>query len=251
MFCKTVIPLTAAFLLSAVFAQAQMTVQVGPRVGLNVATAPFKGKRQTYDTKFQSGVEAGVAVALGFGHLTVQPALVYSQKGFQIDDSYQVPYSQGNFTTSLKETYRLSYLAMPINLVYSFGQGNQSNEGFQLFAGPYVAALMGGKYKYDNEDAIRDGSYISIATNKAQGKVATGKYYSTSRTDENFYSRGFDCGFQAGLGYRTGDAQLQLGYSVGLANLGADFGTSSSSSPGPTYSNRVIQTSLSYFFGDN
>ncbi|OWP64421.1 hypothetical protein CDA63_03320 [Hymenobacter amundsenii] len=251
MFCKTAIPLTAATLLSATLAQAQMTVQVGPRVGLNVATAPFKDRRQTYDTKFQSGVEAGVEVALGFGHLSVQPALVYSQKGFQIEDSYQIYYGRETITTSLKESYRLSYLAVPINLVYSFGQGSQSNEGLQLFAGPYVSALMGGKYKYDNEDAIRDGSYVSIATNKAQGKVATGKYYSTSRTDEKFYSRGFDCGFQVGLGYRVGDAQFQLGYSRGLANLGADFGTSNSSSPGPIYSNRVIQASFSYFFGDN
>ena len=251
MFCKPVIPLTAAFVLSAAFAQAQMTVQVGPRVGLNVTTGLFKYKDRTYDTKFQGGIEAGVEVALGFGHLTVQPALVYSQKGFQIEDSYQILYGIGTFTTSLKEEYRLNYLTVPINVVYSFGQGNQHNEGLQLSAGPYVGALMGGRYKYDREEAIRDGSYVSISTNKAQGKVATGKYYSTSRTDENFYSRGFDCGFQAGLGYRAGDAQFQLGYSVGLSNLGANYGTSRNSYPGPTYSNRVIQASLCYFFGES
>jgi hypothetical protein len=126
--------------------------------------------------------------------------------------------------------------------------------GFQVAAGPYAGFLLGGKrellYQFPSGSEQR----------QAGGAVATDVHTvelgpsSLRQPDYNFYSRRFDLGVQAGLGYRLGGALLQVSYCLGLRNLGPTErytigGTPYSRDDTPYYRNRSFQASLSYLFG--
>ena len=237
-----------SLLFSAVVAHAQTTFNVGPRLGLNVSNVTFQDEARTYNTTARAGLEAGVVANVGFGHFAVQPALLYSQKGFAINDTYtEVDNRSGGgiATTTLDEHYRLSYFTIPLNLMYTQHPGGQ---GAQVFAGPYLGFLLGGTYRYDD-------TYTSTAAgttpsyDKGAGSVGIGNYYTTNRTDTKFYSRAFDFGLQFGLGYRLGHALLQAGYSLG-ADYQVNYGSAGTvTGSGPTYQSRVFQVSAAYLFG--
>lgn len=245
----------AAFLFPAASVQAQATFSIGPRLGLNVANVPFKDQKRTYNTNARAGVEAGVVANLGFGHFAVQPAFLFSQKGFTVEDTYTTTDNTNGLetrTTTLSEQYRLNYFTLPLNLVYA---QHEDGQGIQVFAGPYFGKLLGGTYRYDDKYVIAASGSNSTSTEKGEGDIGTGDYYTTNRTDTKFYSRSTDAGLQFGLGYRAGGALFQAGYSVGLRNLGADFKVNYGGSfgtkiiSGPTYNSRVLQASFTYLFG--
>ena len=245
--------LTAGLLLLVATAQAQVTFSVGPRVGLNLANVPFKDQYRTYRTTARAGLEAGLVANVGFGHFAVQPAVLYSQKGFAVADTYttQASGNGGSVTTTLNEQYRLNYFTVPLNFVYA---QRPDGQGVQVFAGPYAGLLLGGQYSYDDHHVVNDGSTSQTYYDKDAGDVGTGDYYTTNRTDTKFYSRSFDYGLQTGLGYRAGGVLVQAGYSLGLRNLGADFKTNYGAfgtkiDPGPSYKNRAVQVSAGYSFG--
>ena len=245
--------LLATLLLPALAAHAQTKVCVGPRLGLNLSSAPFKDTNRSYATTARAGLEVGLVGSVDFGHFAVQPSFLYSQKGFNISDSYTttVNATQSTTVTTLDEQYRLNYFTVPLNLIYSQGSNGQ---GFQGFAGPYVGWLLGGTYRHDDRDVTTTaGGTPRSSTTREEGDVGTGNYYTTNLADNKFYSRSFDAGLQFGLGYRRGGVLFQAGYSLGLRNLGADykinygqFGTKTAA--GPTYQSRVLQFSLTYLF---
>lgn len=244
--------LTAGVLLAASGVRAQVRFSVGPRVGLNLATVPFKDRDRTYHTNARAGVEAGLLADIGFGHFALQPALLYSQKGFTVDDTYTTSNDFGNtIITALHEKYRLNYFTIPLNFAYA---QRSNGQGVQLFAGPYLGFLLGGTYSYDDRKVVTAGGTATTYSDKADGDVGTGDYYTTNRTDTKFYSRRLDAGLQFGLGYRVGGALFQAGYSLGLRNLGADFKTNygqfgTQIASGPFYTNHTVQASFTYLFG--
>jgi hypothetical protein len=244
--------LAAGGLVLAAPAHAQARFSIGPRVGLNVSTAPYENKAQnrSYDTAYRTGVEAGVQAAAAFGQWAVQPALVYSQKGFNINDTNTTSSGGQTLTQVDKSTYRLNYLSLPINLVYSLQAGGL---GLQVFAGPYASLLLGGEQQYSVSHSYRTGSSAGGGYDSYTTPIKPGDYYNSITLDYTYYSRRLDAGLQAGLGYRLGPAQLQVGYSMGLRNLGASYrfyrGATTQVEPGPTYRNRAFQASLSYLFG--
>ena len=248
--------LTSGLLLLGAAAQAQATFGMGLRLGLNAANAPFKDEQRTYSTDSRLGAEAGFAFDISFGHFALQPALLYSQKGFAINDTYTRNYTDGGYsettTTTLNEQYRLNYVTIPLNFAYAL---HADGQGLQLFAGPYLGLLLGGNYKYnDREQSTSNNVVMRSSTDEGSGDIVSGDYYSTSPSNTKFYSRSKDAGVQFGLGYRKGGALLQAGYSLGLRNMGADYQINYSSSstktvPGPSYYNRAFQISLAYLFG--
>lgn len=245
--------LAGGLLLLTSAARAQVTFALGPRLGLNVSSAPFKDEEHSYTTTNRLGAEAGLVANIGFGHFALQPALLYSQKGFTINDTFTSTYTSSTYTettrTTLDEQYRLNYVTIPLNFAYAL---HADGQGLQLFAGPYFGALLGGNYKYnDSEESKSQNVVVRSSTDTSRGAVVGGDYYATSPSDTKFYSRSKDAGLQFGLGYRTSSLLFQAGYSMGLRNLGADYQRNSPTrtEPGPSYYNRAFQISLSYLAG--
>ena len=85
------------------------------------------------------------------------------------------------------------------------------------------------------------------------GPAAGGDYYASSGTsDPTFYSRRFDAGLQGGSNNCRGRALLQIGYRLGLRNLGAAYrygsGPTAQVAPSPSYRNRAFQATHTYLF---
>lgn len=138
----------AFLLLTTVPALAQHSFQVGPRVGATLATVRYSGRdafgqSATDAPTYRVGFEAGVVGAWQRGHFAVQPALLFQRKGFTSD--YEALYaSTSSPSASVSRKVSLNYLTLPVNLVYA---QRVNGQGFQLFAGPYLSALVGGHYQ--------------------------------------------------------------------------------------------------------
>jgi hypothetical protein len=234
--------LLASLLLGSSFcactAQAQVTFTVGPKVGYNLSTTHFTRDNQ-FKTSYRSGIEAGVVASLRVGHFALQPAALYSQKGYRLD--FAIPGDRLTSPLYYSGNTRLDYLAFPINIVYS---QHAQGQGWQVFAGPYLGVLLGGRY---TSSTAVDVTYA--------GAVTTGKVASESGFDANnsttTYSKKIDAGLQAGLGYLYRDFLLQATYSLGLRNIhyrdfAANVGYGDLDIP---YRNCSFQASLTYLFG--
>ena len=253
----TALLLTTGLAGAATTAQAQASFEFGPRLGLNLSTVSNSGTPSGFNqgTKSIVGVQVGGTLSLGLTEkLAFQPSLLYSQKGMESTatetDRSETPYIT---TVTASVTTKFNYLELPLNFVYTVGGA----EGFQLFAGPYVAAGLGGSGSYkvnlssDNPNlAPFAGSYPGSVTveygDKQNDNSTLGGGTSTSPTI-TVTARRFDFGLNAGLGYRVGPFQAQLGYGLGLANFvpndpdGVDTGSKSY--------HRVFQLSANYFLG--
>ncbi|TGE26969.1 outer membrane beta-barrel protein [Hymenobacter metallicola] len=223
--------LLAAALVVAGATTAQAQVTFGPRVGLNVADIaqdPGDGDEKA-DTKMLFGPQVGLTLNAQFGNLSIQPSLLFSQKGFQTKEEETFSGTTFKSETSL----RLSYAEIPVNLVYTTGE----TEGFQIFAGPYIGIGIGGKYKYE---------YSGGGINESgDDKI---KFANKYGDDDTEYVRTLDLGLNAGVGYKAGPVQAQLGYGLGFSNLIPN--SEDDKEPESKVKNRVFQLSLSYFFGE-
>lgn len=237
--------LTGTLLLAATIVHAQSSFRIGPKVGLNQSSGGFEYPGNTYlkvTNSSRSGAEVGVVAQVGLGtHWSVQPAIAYSQKGFSFEeDAYDAPY---DYTYHGEYNFRFNYLVVPINLLYSTQEGGQ---GLQVFAGPYIGYLLGGKYK-----SSQSGRYGSGASRggSSEGDVEAGDTYKNGPQDP-YVSQGLDVGLQGGLGYGfAGGFQVQVGYSQGLRELGANYEPGRTTSKPPTYRSHAFQFSVAYLFG--
>jgi len=242
--------LLVASLLLASTAQAQVTFGIGPQVGLVVSTAHYETNTRSYQTTERVGLEAGIQGSLTVGHFSLQPAVLYTQKGFGIRDKF-FTYGLPNAAipavpTSIDEQYRLNYLTIPLHLAYATGQHGQ---GFQVMAGGYLGLLLGGDYSFNDsyQTALNQTLDVQLA-----GDITPGNTYATNLAATKVYSRKVDAGLQGGLGYRLGGALFQATYNLGLTNVGADYlppTNMSTNLTAPRYYNRSFQFSLSYLFG--
>lgn len=238
--------LLAGSLLLTATAHAQTTFSVGPRVGGNVATAHFSGGNDKITSRL--GFEAGVLGSLQFGHLAVQPAVLFVQRGYTRTPTF---YDSG-FGGLTQVSVRLNYLSIPLQVAYV---QHTNGQGFQLAAGPYVSFLVGGNsrsdYYFPFAGAQQQRNTIAAAD------VHTGDISPTSLYEPTYtvYSRRLDLGAQLGLGYRLGGALLQVSYGLGLRNVATTERYTIGGRPPvydtdtPAYRNRSFQVALSYLVG--
>ncbi|WP_210519864.1 outer membrane beta-barrel protein [Hymenobacter terricola] len=249
--------LVPAGLALAAPARAQARFSMGPQVGAvgsftsYYGYGNYTGTGRPYQTRYLAGFEAGVVGALNLGHVQVQPALLFAQRGFRIADDYITYYFHA--TTSVRQ--RLNYLSLPLNLAYTF---RATGQGLQVFGGPYVSLLLGGTYVYHNTYVgYRQPEYTIDGTLP----VAGSQQYGSSSNDPaepnppltTYYARRLDAGFQVGLGYRFGNGLVRAGYSLGLTNPGVgsevDHGQNGVYTTKPSsYPNQAFQLSLAYLF---
>jgi hypothetical protein len=242
---KQPLSFVAGALLLAGTAQAQATFHFGPYLGGNVSTAHFADKTPSLAHR---GFDAGILGAFQFGHVAVQPAVLFAQRGFT---SKPIFYDTG-FGGLTQTSVRLHYLTIPLQVAYT---QHTDGQGFQVSAGPYVSFLVGGKsvadYQYTGSGLLQQESTVAAADVHTRNISSS----SSQEPDYTFYSRRLDVGAQVGLGYRLGGALLQVSYSRGLRNVATtERYTVGSTSPtynmnNPAYCNRAFQASLSYLFG--
>jgi len=249
----TCVRLAASLLLPTLATHAQTTFSVGPRLGLNLAGSTTyhdydAGRDLATGTQF--GGELGVVANLGFGHWAVQPALLYAQRGFTVQDTYSSPSSGGTASHTYDDSYRLNYLLLPLNLAYA---PHPDGQGVQVLAGPYLGLLLGGTYQYNQRVVRADGSSSNGLT--SGGDIGIGSTRTPNNRNDQFFVRSPDFGLQAGLGYHAGPLLLQATYSQSLHDLHSDFvvnygqGRGTKTFPGPSYKTRSFQLSLAYLFG--
>ncbi|MBF9222220.1 porin family protein [Hymenobacter ruricola] len=226
-------------LLCAPVVRAQHSLAIGPRLGLNLATYHYPEKTPVGTPGYRAGLEAGVAGAWGRGHFAVQAAALYSQKGFAQHYTVELRTAPNlpGIPAEVETSNRLDYLTVPLSV--AFTQGNDG-QGAQVFAGPYVGLLLGGRY--ETKAVPQSGA----PTSDSGSITPTGNEVPDL---DRGYTRRFDAGLQAGVGYRYRAWMLQLAYSVGLRNLSPSYHYNGVPVSTPAYYNRAFQGSLTYLFG--
>ncbi|MBD2768554.1 PorT family protein [Hymenobacter sp. BT664] len=249
--------LTALVTAGTTISSRAQSVQFSPRLGLNVSSVSITGVPSGFNLKNKSlvGVQAGGTLSIGLTEkLSFQPSLLFSQKGVESEvslrDYSDLPYVN---TATITTTTKLNYLELPLNMVYTLGGA----EGFQLFAGPYVAAGVGGSGSYSVEFNSTNPR-LAYLNNRYSGSLIV-EYGDRQSTNNNLSVNGgggslptitttarrIDLGLNAGVGYRVGPFQAHLGYGLGLTDF--EPNDSNGNATDTQSHHRVFQLSANYF----
>lgn len=216
-------------------AQAQTTFSIGPTLGGNLATlhSPVAYIHHRLDWL------AGAQALVGWGKFAVQPALLFSQKGYK--DEYDIDYrdatSMSFGSATISNNVQLSYLTLPVN--FSFAPLGPK-AGPQLFAGPYVSLLLSGRNVHTDFNNLPTEATVTDHLTILETAEANGQYG----------VRRFDAGLQGGVGYRYEAFLLQASYSLGLRTIVPAY--TYQGMPVTSYNNynRAFQLALTYLLGD-
>ncbi|AHJ95760.1 outer membrane beta-barrel protein [Hymenobacter swuensis] len=222
---------SAALLLSGLAFSAQAQVQVnfeplqpaklsyGLRVGGQVMGLTSLSSNIQHDVPQVGlwGGNAGLAAEISWGWLAVQPAVVFIQKGFRMQDSWMETHNGKTLALRSLTQVRLNYVEVPINLVATIHR-------FQLLAGPYVSVGLNGRFH--EEATLPIGSEYSPDYNTYQyGYSKKVSFSSKSRNYSDITIRRLDAGFNIGVGYRYKGWQVQPLYSRGIRYTGYGYQT--------------------------
>ena len=234
---------TAGLAAAATTARAQAAFSIGPRLGVNMATVKTSGENASeINPENIFTPQVGVTLDMSFGNnFAFQPSLLYSQKGFKTSESGTQTFNGVTVTYSGSSSLRIGYIELPLNFVYTTG----GTQGFQVFAGPYVAMGVGGRAPY--ELSVKDNTGQFDMKDSGAYSVKFANQESSNGNGDEIYVRRFDIGANVGMGYRQGPVQVQLGYGFGLSNIVPL--DSNGSDSGDKAHNRVLQLSANYFFG--
>jgi hypothetical protein len=192
------------------------------------------------ETTFRSGLTAGIATNLAYRHLVFGVSALFTMKGFVLDSRYtDASPTVSDETNYYHERYRFNYLTLPLTIAYA---QRANGQGVQLSGGGYVACLLGGKVVYDNrfESTVNQGYTYQATVPVKAGSVVD--HYTT-----DFYTKRFDVGVQAGLGYRWKPLLVQAVYQLGLRDLEPAYPNDGNRRP--TYYSRNVTISATYFWG--
>jgi opacity protein-like surface antigen len=189
-------------------ANAQTGIKVGLKGGFNGST--FSGE-DSKGSEYKAGFAAGGFVNFGVSdNFSIQPELLYSQKGASIDDF-------GASGITFKST--LGYLDVPIMFRYNIGE---DGKGFFVEAGPQGSVVL------HRRDFIEDSSGKQIGSSE------------TSTDDLNKVV----LGYVGGVGY-----QITSGLQLGLRYTGDFTQVYKQQNGAPNLHNSVFQFQVGYAFG--
>ena len=252
--------LTAGFAGAATSAQAQAAIEFGPRLGLNISTFKESGVPASnieQEINAVAGLQVGLTLNAAINdHFSFQPSLLFTQKGAELVGRVSAPGASTAYKTDIKFTAkpRFNYLELPLNFVYTFG----GREGFQVFAGPYAALGVSGSGSAKGEINTNDPALLALGATGTFPATLNVEFGSQQNDNSNsnttpgslsatITARRFDAGLNAGVGYRVGPFQAQLGYGLGLVNF-VPKDTQGNDTDTKSY-HRVWQLSANYFFG--
>ena len=235
-------------------------VKFGIKAGGNLCNMKIDIDRDFGDepeSKTKMGFHIGLItdISLLENTLSLQPALLYSNKGYSLDFEKMLDDEFGVDIDDYEGYARLNYnyIELPINLVYK-------NSGFQISAGPYFAVGIGGNFKHDfsfEADGMDfDSDYFyekdSYKLQPVFGKVDD-DMYEDLLDDEDVIDlyRAFDFGLNIGVGYQVKSILFNVGYSFGLTNLTPKYDVDDMDedyTENVIRKNRVFTFSVSYFF---
>lgn len=167
-------------------------------------------------TGFNGGVLVQIPVAPEF---YFQPGLLFTTKGAKATEDF--------FGQDITGEYNLSYIELPLNLLYKplLGQGH-----LLLGFGPYLAYGIGGKAKIGNEEL----------------DIEWADDYSNSSPYRPYFKR-LDYGANLFFGYELSNGlSLQLNTQLGLAKINAD--NTSFPDENTSFKNTGFGISIGYMF---
>lgn len=195
-----------SLILVAVFTRSNGQVRWGLQAGVNLANVTMVDETgHRYDTKSVPRVQLGLTVDIPIvSDLYVQPAALYSGKGFKHEDSWFA--GAGN-----ELLVAVSYIEVPVVLLYKprLGIGH-----LLVGAGPYTAYGLNGKWQSDTDVAIGDILIENHGDVIFRNDVMDGEF------GNYLYGRPWDYGASVVLGYEFANTfAAQLNAQWGLANL--------------------------------
>ena len=222
--------LSAIFILSTIALQAQ--VGFGILGGVNFQN--INGKDKSGDklengllTGFHAGINVNIPVA---GDIYFQPGLLFTVKGAKNDFFSPQTKASGDFETTTK----LSYIELPLNLLYRPQLGNGH---ILLGFGPYVAYGLGGS---ENSELLGLASYERSI--EYENKVAN-----ITELIGNAFYRPFDAGANIFFGYELSlGVFIQLNAQLGLLKINPEYAWETDSKA--SYKNTGYGISMGYRF---
>lgn len=219
------------FMLAGISTSSYAQGIIGPKVGMSFATATdtkVPDNTSTQDYKTIITPQLGIVFNARLGdYVSLRPELLYSQRGFKI--------SNGGYTANA----RFNYLEIPFNVVGTFKAGPGKIE---VFAGPSVGYLFGGKIKSN----VANSKDITI-----KGEDEPSNY--NPITADDIYFNYLNVSMNAGLGYNWKGLIFQAEYNYGFSNINPHYENRDS----PQESNRgdyvtrfsSINLAVIYLFG--
>ena len=222
--------ITAILIFSAITLQAQIGFGILGGVNFQNINGKDNGGTKLENgllTGFHAGVNVNIPVAPDF---YFQPGLLFSVKGAKNDFFTPQTKAAGDFETTTK----LSYIEMPLNLLYR----PQLGKGYMLLGfGPYVALGIGGS---ENSELLGLVSYERSVRYK-------NKVTNFTELLENAYYRPIDAGANIFFGYELSmGVFIQLNAQLGLLKINPEYAWEADSKA--SYKNTGYGISIGYRF---
>ncbi|EMR02607.1 porin family protein [Cesiribacter andamanensis] len=133
---------------STFYAQAQSSIQLGPKVGLNLTTMDLGNTqdRTEQEIGYSPGLSLGVATSFKINSLlSFTPEISYAQYGYKglVFTSTEEAESGEMATWTTKESFRTSFIDMPLLLRGTFGGPTK----LYINAGPTLGYWLSGRYE--------------------------------------------------------------------------------------------------------
>jgi hypothetical protein len=185
-------------------------VSLIPKVGVNIANASIDDNRDFEGQSSLLGLTAGLGISFALTSdefLSIQPEILYSQKGWSAETSNVLGGYDGN--------YRLNYLEVPLLLKINFG-----GETVRAFvnAGPSFGYLLGGRVE-GRANVLGIGTEIDESLEFTD----TPNPLALNQLDANRVEVGLN--FGGGAGYSFGGKVLfvDVRYNLGLSDYNRSF----------------------------
>jgi Outer membrane protein beta-barrel domain len=207
-----------AILSSAVVTYSTIAQTITPKVGFTMSAlgatefVPEMKSNFSNQTGYSFGVGYSVPLHVaGTSMLSLQPELTYVKKGFKVDAQGEFIFGEQPVTLKVHQEYAINYLEIPVLTKFEFGPAKFRAA---LYAGPYVAFGLGGRYKSEGWRSTEMGFEKFI---DGKGDI---KFFQDQDPNTVSFDHNIDFGFQLGVGmtfYKR--VVIDVRYGNGLINL--------------------------------